>query len=210
MAELWPQRFAAVVSLMGAGQCMEDVHKALPNLANLPILFVHGEKDERIPASCSKATHDSLTNLHPRVAPQLRLLPDREHELTLQSDDGITLAFLKDKVRDAFPTRVSLSLNDLTFPRQYWVEVLEKKSGRVEVNAEIRKDNRIEIRSHEVKKLRLHLRPEMFSQPGQVRISWNGKQVYEGPVQDACTVANGLAVTDPKLDLSDRKDFSLP
>jgi Phospholipase/Carboxylesterase len=210
MAELWPDRFAAAVSLMGAGQCNEDVQKALPNLANLPMLFVHGEKDARIPASCSKDTYDSLSGLHPRVAPQLRLLPDREHELTLQSDDGLTLAFLKDKIREPFPKRISLRLADLSFPRQYWVEVLEKKSGTVEVTAEIKPDNRFEIHSREVKKLRLHLRPEMFSQPGPVRIVWNGKKLYEGPVQDACQAAAGINVSDPKLDLSDRKDFSLP
>ena len=210
MAALWPQRFAAVVSLMGAGQCNEEVQMGLPNLLNLPMLFVHGEKDARIPSSCSKDTSDSIAGMHPRAAPQLRLFPDREHEITLQSDDGLSLAFLKDKVRDAFPKRVSLRLPDLAYPRQYWVEVLEKKSGVAEVNAEIKPPNRLEIRSREVKKLRLHLRPEMFPQRGAVQILWNGKQVYAGPVQDACATAAASSAADPKLDLSDRKEFSLP
>jgi acetyl esterase/lipase len=132
MAELWPDQFAAVVSLMGAGQCMPYVQKSLANLTNLPILFVHGERDERIPSSCSQGTYDALGLLHPRAAPQLRLLPDREHELTLQSDDGLTLAFLKDKIREPFPKRISFRLDDLNFPRQFWVEVLETKSGPAE------------------------------------------------------------------------------
>ena len=210
MAELWPERFAAVVSLMGAGQCNQDVQKSLPNLANLPLLFVHGEKDARIPASCSKDTSDALSGLHPRVAPQLRLLPDKEHELTLQSDNGLTLAFLKDKVREPFPKRISLRLTDLSFPRQYWIEVLEKKSGTAEVNGAIKTDNRLEIHSREVTKLRLHLRPEMFPQAASVRIMWNGKQVYRGPVSDPCSGAAQTIVGDPDLDLSDRKDFALP
>jgi pimeloyl-ACP methyl ester carboxylesterase len=210
MAERWPDRFAAVVSLMGAGQCMEDVQKGLANLANLPVLFVHGEKDDRIASSCSKDTFDSLSLLHPRVAPQLRLLPDREHDLTLQSDDGLTLAFLKDKAREAFPKRVSIRMNDLSFPRQYWVEVLEKKSDAVEVNAEIKSNNRIEIHSHDVTKLRLHLPREMFSQAVPIRISWNGKQVYEGSLKDACATATATSPGDPKLDLADSKDFALP
>jgi pimeloyl-ACP methyl ester carboxylesterase len=210
MASLWPQRFAAVVSLMGAGRCNEEVQKGLPNLLNLPMLFVHGEKDPLISSSCSKETSDSIAGMHPRVAPQLRLFPGREHDITLDSDDGLSLAFLKDKVRDAFPSRVSLRLPDLAYPRQYWVEVLEKKSGVAEVNAEIKPSNRLEIHSREVKKIRLCLRPEMFSQPGPVQILWNGKQVYEGPVQDACAGAARSSAADPKLDLSDRKEFSLP
>jgi len=210
MAELWPDRFAAVVSLMGAGQCMEDVQKGLATLANLPILFVHGEKDERIASSCSKDTYDSLSLLHLRVAPQLRLLADREHDLTLQSDDGLTLVFLKDKIREAFPKRVSMRMSDLSFPRQYWVEVLEKKSGVVDLTAEIKRDNRIEVHSHEVKKLRLHLRQEILSQAGPIRISWNGKQVFEGPLKDACAEATVPNQDDPKLDFGDNKDFSLP
>jgi hypothetical protein len=137
-------------------------------------------------------------------------LPDREHELTLQSDDGLTLAFMKDKIRDPFPKRISLRLTDLTFPRQYWLEILEKKSGAAEVDAEIKKDNRIEIHSHEVKKLRLHLRAEMFSQAGPVRVSWNGKQLYEGPLQDGCALPGAPNRSDPKLDVSDTKDFSFP
>jgi hypothetical protein len=78
------------------------------------------------------------------------------------------------------------------------------------VNAEINPDNQLEIHSREVKKLRLHLRPEMLSQPGPIRIVWNGKKQYEGPVQDACPAAAGTSVADQKLDLSDRKDFTLP
>jgi dienelactone hydrolase len=208
MAALWPQRFAAVVSLMGAGECNEEVQKRLPDLLNLPLLFVHGEKDERVPSSCSQGTSDSLVGMHPRIAPQLRLFPGREHDIVLQSDDGLSLTFLKDKVRDAFPKRVSARLPDLAYARQYWLEVLEKKPGVAEVNAEIKPPNRLEIHSRDVRRLRLYLRPEMFPQPGSVQIVWNGKRVYEGPLQDACAGAESGAA-DPKLGLSDRKEFAL-
>ena len=208
MAEMWPQRFAAVVSLMGAGQCMEEVKQMLPNLANLPILFVHGEKDPIIAPECSKTTQESLGELRPRAAPQLRMLPDREHDITLTSDDGLTLAYLKDKVRDALPKRLNARIPGTEFPRQYWLEVLEKGSGVGELNAEIKK-NEVEIRSREVKRLRLYLRPEMFSQAGPVRVRWNGKQVFEGSLQDVC-VAGAGTTGDPKLDFADRKELAVP
>jgi poly(3-hydroxybutyrate) depolymerase len=72
IAELWPQRFAAVVSLMGAGQCMEEVKQMLPNLVNLPLLFVHGEKDPIIAADCSKATYEAIGESHPRLSGHLK------------------------------------------------------------------------------------------------------------------------------------------
>ena len=210
MAELWPQRFAAVVSLMGAGRCMDEVKQRLLNLTNLPLLLVHGEKDPIISPDCSRATKDDLTDLRARIAPPLRILPDREHDITLTSDDGLTLPYLKDKVRDVFPKRVNARIPDLEFPRQYWVEVLEKKSGTAEVDAEIKKGNVVEIRSSEVKRLRLYLRQEMFPQPGPVRVRWNGNRVYEGSVQDACTQPGTDLRADPQLDLTDRKEFSIP
>lgn len=209
MAELWPQRFAAVVSLMGAGQCNEDVQRMLPNLANLPMLFVHGEKDPIISPECSKTTFDAIGELRPRTAPQLRVLPDREHDLTLASDDGLALAFFKDKVREAFPKRVTMRVPDLTFPRQYWIEVLEKKSGIADVTAEIKSNNQIEIHSHEVTKIALYLYQGMFSKPGPVQVKWNGKQVFEGAVREVCAAEAG-ATGDPKLEFADRKELLLP
>jgi hypothetical protein len=87
---------------------------------------------------------------------------------------------------------------------------VEKKSGAAKVTAEIKKSNRIEIHSHEVKKIRLHLRQEMFSEPGPIRVFWNGKQVYKGRVQDACSVTAPRNPDDPKLDLTDNKELSQP
>ena len=210
MAELWPQRFAAVVSLMGAGLCMDEVHNMLPNLANVPLLFVHGEKDARISPTCSTTTYDAIRELRPATAPQFRMLPGRDHDITLASDDGFTLEYLKDKTRDAFPKRVNAQVPDAAFPRQYWVEVLEKKPGIAEVRAEIRQDNVIEIRSREVKKLRLYLRAEMFAQAGPVRVRWNAKQVFEGAVQGPCVAQVNQNVGDWKFDLADQKEFAIP
>lgn len=209
MAELWPHRFAAVVSLMGAGQCMDEVRNLLPNLANVPLLFVHGEKDARISPTCSTSTYDAIRELRPPMAPQLRMLTDRDHDITLASDDGLTLEYLKDKTRDPFPKRVTVRTSDLAFSRQYWIEVLEKKPGGAEVNAEIRADNQIEIRSHEVRKLRLYLRPEMLARPGPVQVRWNSKLVFEGPLQDVCAPP-ATTLGDSKLDLSNRQEVSLP
>ena len=209
-ATLWPQRFAAVVSLMGAGQCNDQVKAGLPNLENLPVLFVHGENDTRITPDCSTTTHDALTDLRPAIKPELKILPNRGHDITLQSDDGLTLAFFKNKFRNPFPREVAVSLSDALAARSYWIEILDGRPGKSGVEARVKSDNTIEIHSHDLKKIRLHLRPELLPKPGNLRIVWNGKKMFEGPIRDCCSLPRPPSAGDPKLDLTDTGDLALP
>jgi pimeloyl-ACP methyl ester carboxylesterase len=208
-ATLWPQRFAAVVSLMGAGQCNEQVKAGLANLKNLPLLFVHGENDTTIEPGCSTTTQAALADLNPAIKPQLKILPNHGHDITLQSDDGLTLAFFKDKLRNPFPRIVDLSESDALAVRGYWVEILDGKPGKSDIDARVKPDNTIEIHSHDVKSIRLHLRPELFPKAGDFRIVWNGKKMFNGPVRDYCSLPP-MATGDPKLDLGDTRELTLP
>jgi pimeloyl-ACP methyl ester carboxylesterase len=210
MASMWPERFAAVVSLMGAGVCVENVKHGLPNLTNLPILFVHGEKDPLISPECSTTTETSLNDLRPAFKPELKILPHREHDITLLSDNGLTFAFLKDKRRNPLPRRMEMNYADHFAPRNYWVEILDAKAGEAHLEARVKDDNTVEIRSHEVKRLKLHLRPELFPHPGNIRIEWNGKKLFTGPLKDVCTAAPADFRGDPKLDLTDERELTLP
>jgi len=94
-AARWPHRFRAVISLMGAGDCMPQVAAEIPKLKATPVLLVHGERDPIIPVSCSKQTYEKLLKLSPQAAPELHLLKDREHDLTLNDDGGFALQFLE-------------------------------------------------------------------------------------------------------------------
>jgi pimeloyl-ACP methyl ester carboxylesterase len=209
-ATLWPQRFAAVVSLMGAGQCNDEVKAGLGNLGNLPLLFVHGENDPIINPDCSKITQEALIDLHPAIKPELKILPNHAHDLSLLNDDGLTLAFFKNKIRNPFPRTVDLSETDALADRAYWVEILDGKPGKSDVDARVKADNAIEIHSHDVKNIRLHLRPELLPRPGDVRVVWNGKKMFDGPLRDYCPLSPQAPVDDPKLDLTDTRDFTLP
>jgi Phospholipase/Carboxylesterase len=182
-ATLWPQRFAAVASLMGAGQCMQEVAAGLASAASLPILFVHGDKDTIVPESCSQATYESLTKMSPRVAPELHILKGKEHEISLDSDDGLTLPFLEKYSRSAMPQRLEMRMPDLTFPRRYWIEILEKSNGTAEVSGQIKANGTIELSTQNVKKLRVYLQPEMFASAGPVRIMVDKREAYRGDVK---------------------------
>ncbi len=208
-ATLWPQRFAAVVSLMGAGQCNEQVKAGLANLKNLPLLFVHGENDPIITPDCSTTTRTALNDLHPAIEPELRILPKRGHDITLESDDGLTLAFFQNKLRSPFPRTVALTESDSLAVRAYWVEILDGKPGKSDIDARIKADNTIEIHSRNVKSIRLHLRPELLPNPGDLQIVWNGKKMFDGPLRDYCSLPP-VSDGDPKIDLTDTRDFTLP
>jgi len=209
-ATLWPQRFAAAVSLMGAGECNEQIKTGLGNLRNLPLLFVHGEDDPIIAPDCSISTQAALNDLHPATTPELKILPKHGHDITLQSDDGLALAFFKDKLRNPFPRTVDLSESDALAVRAYWVEILDGKTGGSDIDARVKADNTIEIHSHDVRSIRLHLRPELLAKPGDFRIVWNGKKMFTGPLRDVCSVPALASTGDTKLDLADTRDLMLP
>lgn len=208
-AELWPQRFAAVVSQMGAGQCVEAVKRGLANLENIPLFFIHGETDPIIAPDCSRVTHATIADLRPAVKPELKILPARGHDITLQSDEGLTLPFFKDKTRNAFPREIVASLSDGLAARQYWIEFVDGIPGKSGLEARVKSGNTIEIHSHDLKHIRLHLRPELLPKKGDLRIEWNGKKMFQGSLADVCSTSAPRG-DDPQLDITDTKDLTLP
>ena len=209
-ATLWPHRFAAVVTQMGAGQCNEQIKAGLANARNLPLLLIHGENDPLITPDCSTNTAAALSELHPATAPELRILPKRGHDITLDSDDGLTLAFFKNKLRNPFPRTVDLTETDSLANRAYWIEIVDGKPGKSDIDARVKEDNTIEIHTHEVKRLRLHLRPELFPKSGDFRVVWNGKKVASGALRDVCSLPAPPISADPMLDLTDTREIALP
>ena len=104
-ATLWPQRFAAVVSLMGAGQCNEVVKAGLPNLGNLPLLFVHGENDPRITPDCSTTTHAALTELHPAIKPRTENFAPPRPRHCARLRRRLDPRFFQEQTAQSFPAR---------------------------------------------------------------------------------------------------------
>ena len=209
----WPDRFAAIASLMGAGLDTPSGTKLpLENLYDVPVLFVHGDKDPRIPASSSQRTYDELRDRKPVTAPELHILKGRAHDISLSSDEGITLPFFARFTRDPFPRTVKAVLFDPRFPRQYWLEVVEPGKDSPEVDAHILPGNTIDIKARNVKKLRLLLRPELLSTPGPVRVRLNGKEQPPLELKRDCQLFAHSAelFTDPFLAYTDAVSFDVP
>ncbi len=215
-ATLWPHRFAAVVSAMGAGIWIPEVEKddevQVRNSDHLPMLFLHGAQDVVISADATRATVEQIA---PRAAPlESHIFPERGHEIVLGSrDDGMTLAFFRRFLRDPFPRKFTFQAKTLRAPRLYWVEMLDKEDGlAAEVKAEVEKDNTIRLNTRRVRRLRLLLRPELFSTPGPVRVLLNGKEVFAGELPQTCsTLERSLEQTaDPLLAWSAELAFDVP
>ncbi len=203
---LWPERWAAIASLMGAG-VNSPSGEILPlrNVLNIPLLFLHGDQDTLIPSSASVATYDQLRGLHPGAAPELHILKGRGHEITLSSDDGLTMPFLERFTRNPFPRNIAMKITSLTYARRYWIEVLEKDGGAAEVEGRILPDNVVEIKTKNVRKLRLLLRPELFAGSAPVRIRVNGKEQPARELEANCAMFTQSAETygDPWLAYTD-------
>ena len=214
-ATLWPHRFAAAVSAMGAGLWVPELEKdnePLPhNSDNLPMLFLHGADDPVIQADATRGTVEQMAG---HSAPlESHIFPERGHEIILgRGYDGMTLAFFHRFQRDPFPRTLNFQARTLRAPRLYWVEMLEKDDGLAEVKAEIEKNNTIRLNTHRVRKLRLLLRSELFASPGPVRVLLNGKEVFSGELPADCSILErSLQQTaDPLLAWSSELIFEVP
>lgn len=202
----WPDRFAAIASLMGAGMnSPSGVKLPMRNLLDVPVLFLHGDSDARIPSSASVNTFDELRSLKPRVPPELYILKGRGHEVTLASDDGCTLPFFERFARDPVPQSVSAKIWDTRFPRQYWMEVVEADNAPAELAGRILTNNVVDIKTRNVRRLRLLLRPDLFPSPGPVRIRLNSKDQPAIELKRDCQIFARSAETyaDPSLAYTD-------
>jgi len=164
-----------------------------------------------VPESCSQSTYDSLQKLSPRLAPEFHVLKDREHEITLDNDDGLTLPFLRKYSRGGWPERISFKMEDLTFPRRNWIEVVDMGNGAAEVEGQIKGKNTIELSTKNVKKLRLYVRPEMFTSPGAVRIVIDKREAYRGEITWCATGKDTTTkVFDPLLGVETALELAAP
>lgn len=211
----WPQDFTAAVSAMGAGFWplnAGEIDEVEPdNLANLPMLFLHGEKDQTIRADTTRRT---VSRLRWRKAPlEAHYFPNLAHGVVVgASDEGRTLKFFQRFQSRRVPRSIRFGMSSLEYPRHYWVEILENSKGPMRVEGEIGEDNTIRLKARNVVRLRLLLRPDLLPAVAPIRVLINGKEVFAGPlVPDCPTLKKSLEETaDPWLAYSNALDLTVP
>jgi len=183
---LWPDRFAAIVPSMAA-EVGKVASGAFPSaLSTVPVLLLHGTNDPIIPARATAQNRKRLEQGGRAAALEVALLEGRSHDIWPGADQGRTLAFLAGRERDPFPRALTVEMADLSYPRRYWVEILEKGRGVARVDARIATDNTVEIVTRNVRRLRLLLRPELLPRRGALAVRLNGREVFRGEVTGDC------------------------
>lgn len=183
-ATLWPDQFAAAAPMMGAGFDTPAKEKPLgENTSALPLLFVHGDQDKIVPMASSEQAVERLKGMDRSAPVELAILPGKGHEIGLDDNGGRVLPFLQRFERNAYPHKLHVRLRTLDDPREYWIEVLEKRDGVAEIDTKI-EGNVVNVKSKNVRKLRLLLRPEIAS--GAVSVVWNGKPAWSGSIVANC------------------------
>jgi hypothetical protein len=212
LSALWPHRFSAAVAAMGSGRFVPVIERPFPeNLANLPLLFLHGERDQTIPPEATRQTVDALKL---RWAPlEAHYFPDRGHSIVIgRGDDGRTFDFLERHRERRMPSSVMFKTQSMRYPRHYWVEILEKEEGVAEVRGEISDRGEVRLDTKRIRRLRLLLRPELFRDTTNIRVVVNGRRVFAGPLLTSCALLRESyeATGDPYLAYSTELDFTVP
>ncbi len=181
-----PHRYAAVASLMGGGLPFFDREAPLDaaSIARLPFLFVHGTRDEIIPSWTSERTVKAIRKANPQAVVEIHMLAGRPHDVVYGREDGLVFPFLEKHVRDPFPKRVALRARTLDHARSWWLEVLEKGGGVAEIDGVV-EGQTIALRTKNVGKLRLRLRPELLDLSRPVRVTIDGREAFAGAVAEA-------------------------
>jgi hypothetical protein len=88
----------------------------------------------------------------------------------------------------------------LDHPRAYWVEVLAKDGGTAEIDGAV-EGQAITLRTKNVRKLRLLLRPELLDLASPVRVTVGGREAFAGvvPEDPALLLRSWRETGDPQL-----------
>jgi len=194
-------RFAAVVP-MAAG--LDDILMPfLENFRQTPLYIIHGRQDEVMPVSLSRAIDGALTELgylhvyreHDRVHPMAggHFFP-REELPDL-------IAWLADRHRNPYPKKLTVVRDASHLLPFNWVRIdatdriaefsenlVDRRDEAIatkryaRLDAEIVGSNKIEVRTHRIRRYTLYLNEKLVDLARPVTIMTNGVLTYEGLV----------------------------
>jgi predicted esterase len=212
LAEHYPDRWAAIGPRCNFPEMRLNKDKTYQtlypeNYRHLPVYWVVGAKDERIPIDLCRAGRDAIQAAGGELV--YREFPEGGHDWGLEKDAAV-LDWYEHHRRTPYPEEVLFRNHEKIFPRAYWVEILKRteahslvtvhmdmKNGESERRTEYyppalvrarRSGNTLTVTCEEVKELRLFLDDALVDLDKPVLIVVNGKKLHDAPVKRSVEV----------------------
>lgn len=158
-----------------------------PNLANLAMYVLHGDKDVVCPVAQPRATTKALEALGARV--HYEEIADAGHDAKVWMGLAAGLEWLFEKPRPRAPKKIAKNLQTLADPWCHWARIDAlasegngKAAAKPTATFEAAVDGQtITVTSEGVKRLTLALNAHVLDLTKPVRVLWNAKEVASAP-----------------------------
>ena len=207
LAEHHPDRWAAIGPRCNVPDIRQKQDKTFvtmlaENYRNVPVYWVVGAKDEKIPIEMVRAAKAALDAAQGELV--YREAPEGGHDWNLEKDDAILEWYEKHR-RVAYPKEIVWKSYEKIFARAWWVEVTRRtdppplimihqdmagkeSERRTELRPPAlvrarRNGNAIDLTTEEVRELRVFLDDAMVDLDKPVTITVNGRKMHDGIVK---------------------------
>ena len=204
LAEHHPDRWAAIGPRCNVPDVRQKRDKTFvtmlsENFRNVPVYWVVGAKDEKIPIEMARAARAEIEAARGELV--YREFPEGGHDWSLEKDDAVLEWYEKHR-RPPYPEEVAWKSYEKIFARAWWVEVvkrtdppplvmvhLDMQGKESERRTELRppalvrakrSGNAIEISTEEVRELRVYLDDAMVDLARPVTVTVNGRKLHDG------------------------------
>jgi len=207
LAEHHPDRWAALGPRCNVPDVRQKADKMFvtmlaENFRNIPVYWIVGARDEKIPIEMARAARSALEAARGELV--YREFPEGGHDWNLERDETV-LEWYGQHRRTSYPPEVVWKSYEKVFARAYWVEVTKRtdpppiitihmdmagkeSERRTELRPPAlvrakRTGQAIEITTEEVREIRVFLDDAMMDLDKPVQITLNGRKVHDGVVK---------------------------
>jgi poly(3-hydroxybutyrate) depolymerase len=212
LAEHFPDRWAAIGPRCDVPDIRQKKDKTYvtmlaENYRMVPVYWVLGAKDEKIPIEMGRAARTDLEAAKGELV--YREFPEGGHDWSLEKDE-LVLDWYDKHSRVAYPEELIWKSYEKIFARAWWVEVTKRteppplvvvhqdmKGAESERRTELRppalvkakrKGNAIDLATEEVREVRIYLDDAMVDLDKPVVITVNGRKLHEATVKRSMDV----------------------
>jgi dienelactone hydrolase len=212
LAEHHPDRWAAIGPRCNVPDLRQKSDKTFvtmlaENFRNVPVYWVVGAKDEKIPIEFARAAKSALEAARGELV--YREFPEGGHDWNLERDETVLEWYARHR-RATYPEEIVWKSYEKIFARAYWVEVtkrtdppplvtihLDMAGKESERRTELRPPavvrarrtgHLLDITTEEVREMRVFLDDAMMDLDQPVQITLNGRKVHDGIVKRSVDV----------------------